>query len=468
MLFGWLADYSFPYGQSLELLLSCFRGSVSAKVNNLQKQLQRTELSSHLDESRQIQKLNNLESQAWLYEGILGRLGTDPSVNHERIARTIEGLEHKRGKILQELEPRRPFSYRILAGIQVSARILLASQAEKDYEKLQKIVTNLVVFTRAREPSQVILSEVIDKISIEIAQSVDQISPYRLRLAYGIDELMNALSAKLILNPNSLRTGNSYHSLVSELSSRNNLLAKQFNDLLVASQESNHEMARHTQEIFDLSRNISDLHRDISNRNADVYSLREHIKDLTASIQEKQSTINGLENSIDDLQTENQDLVDLSQENQERSAQLQTQLSHLNQEKENLQRKVRNLSAYIQGQESEIESFQEEEFRLNSLNADLQKRHQNLHQSYQNQQNEIASLKRKIDDLESLLKRYKAQSKKADSSQTTKASNKWIGTKLTISEKEFKSISNKSEYVYVKGHFRKGKWVNPHYRRRPK
>jgi hypothetical protein len=44
LLFGWLADYSFPFGQALELMLACFKGTVSSKINTLQKQLQKADV----------------------------------------------------------------------------------------------------------------------------------------------------------------------------------------------------------------------------------------------------------------------------------------------------------------------------------------------------------------------------------------------------------------------------------------
>ncbi|MDZ7960706.1 MAG: hypothetical protein RMY34_22965 [Aulosira sp. DedQUE10] len=163
-----------------------------------------------------------------MYEGILERLGVDPSANHEKIARTLEALEYKRSEILQELEPRRPRRYRFLAEIQDSVRTFLASQAEKDYEQLQQIVTNLVLFTKNKQPSQIIISEVINKLATEIAQNTNKISPYRLRLAYRIDELIQLLSTKLILNSNGSKTDSDYQSLVNELRSRLNLLSKEF------------------------------------------------------------------------------------------------------------------------------------------------------------------------------------------------------------------------------------------------
>ena len=307
MLFGWLADYSFPFGQALDLMLACFKGTISARVNTLQQQFQKTEVVSQPKNKHQVPKLNNLESQAWLYEGILERLGEDPSANHERIARTLEALEYKRSELLQELEPRRPRNYQILTGIQDAARVLLASQAEKDYEQLQKIVSNLVLFTRSRQPSRIILSEAITKLATEIGQNANQISPYRLRLAYKIEELINVLSAKLVLGDDvSIADGND-RSIIKELQSRIDLLSKEFNNLLRAKQENTNEINGRITEIYNLTKNISDLYREISNRDADIADLKKNIQNLTESVQEKQAHINSLQNSISELHRDIED-----------------------------------------------------------------------------------------------------------------------------------------------------------------
>ncbi|MEH2311191.1 MAG: hypothetical protein V7K35_07260 [Nostoc sp.] len=129
-----MADYSFPFGQVLELLLACFKGTISARINSLQQKLQKTDIFSQPDNQQQVQKLNKLESQAWLYEGVLERFGEAPTANRGKIARTLEALEYKRSEIIQELEPRKPKRYQVFAGIQNVVRSLLASQAEKDYE----------------------------------------------------------------------------------------------------------------------------------------------------------------------------------------------------------------------------------------------------------------------------------------------------------------------------------------------
>jgi chromosome segregation ATPase len=307
LLFGWLADYSFPFGQALDLMLACFKGTISARVNTLQQQFQRTDVVPQLDNKQQVPKLNNLESQAWLYEGILERLGADPFANHERIARTLEALEYKRSELLQELEPRRPRNYQILTGIQDAARVLLASQAEKDYEQLQKIVSNLVLFTRSRQPSPIILSEAITKLAAEIGQNANQISPYRLRLAYKIEELIKVLSAKLVLGDDVYIADGNDRAIIKELQSRIALLSKEFNNLLRAKKENTNEINGHITEIYNLTTNISDLYREISNRDADIADLKKNIQNLTESVQEKQANINSLQNSISELQRDIED-----------------------------------------------------------------------------------------------------------------------------------------------------------------
>ncbi|MEG3989873.1 hypothetical protein QUA13_22430 [Microcoleus sp. S28C3] len=325
---GWLADYSFPFGQALDLMLACFKGTISAKINSLQQQLQRTDVVTQPNNKKQVQKLNNLESQAWLYEGILERLGTDPSANHERIARTLEALEYKRSEILQELEPRRPRSYRVLAEIQDSARVLLASQAEKDYEQLQKILTNLILFTRSRQPSQIIISEAITKLASEIVQNTNKISPYRLRLAYKIDELMKVLSAKILLVSDSSSTDSNYQSLVDELRNRVSLLSKEFNNLLIAKQEDTNDLNRRLREISNLTNIISELQRDISNRNADIVALQSHIQNLTELVQEKQAQ---LDSQTSDFRWKYQNLYEHYKQQQDEIVKLKQNINNSSQ-----------------------------------------------------------------------------------------------------------------------------------------
>jgi len=447
-LFGWLADYSFPFGQALELMLACFKGTIPAKVNSLQQQLRNTEVipkSVSNNQFRklnnlkqQVKKLNNLDSQAWLYKGILERLGSDPSANHEKLAKVVEALEYKRSEILQELEPRRPQRYRVLSKIQNSAHALLASQAEKDYIQLEKIITNLVNFTKSRKSSQTILSEVIIKLTSQISQVSNKISPFRLRLAYKIDELINVLSQKLILDSSDDTTDSDYQSLVTELNSRIHLLSQEFNNLLLDKQENRKELNRRIREVLNLTENISSLHRDISNRNADIIALQKNIQNLTGSFQKSQTNVDDLKNLISNLQKDIHNSDGINQKQYNQINQLQNQLSDLSQQKFNLQEKIDNLSTYATDKEYEIKLLQNEKYQLDSQKLELQRQNQLLHQKLE----------------------------KINVSQT---SVKPVATHKKISETEYQNISNQSEYEYVSAYKKtNGTLVDSYYRKKRK
>ncbi len=458
LLFGCLADYSFPFGQAIELILACFKGTVASKVNTLQQQLQNTEVVPNVGNTQQVRrlstlkqqvkKLNNLDSQAWLYEGVLGRIGSNPSVNHEKIAKTLEALEYKRNEILKELEPRRPQKYRILSKFQNSVQGILDSQDEKDYRQLQKIVTNLILFTKSKKPSQIILSEIITKLSSEISRNNKKISPSRLRIAYRIDELMRVVSEKLILDSNSSRTDGNYQLIVDELRSRINLLSQEFNNLLKTKQEDKKELNRRTQEVSNLTKNISDLHQDISNRDSDISTLGRNIQNLTKSVKEKQAQIDSLQNLIYDLQRDIRDSDAARHQEYDQVSQLQRRLSQLNEQKLTLQERIDDILANTRKIESKVEILENEKSHLSSQKSELQRQNQILQQQYLHQQDMISSLNKQLKDLDSSINS--------------------VATQSQISEEEYQRISNKSEYGYVKSHAKKnGTWVEAYYRRNP-
>jgi chromosome segregation ATPase len=395
----------------------------------------------------------------------LERLGADPSANHENIAKTLEALEYKRSEILQELEPRRSGGYRVLAGIQDSAREFLASQAEKDYEQLNKIVTNLVLFANGRKPSQVILSDVIKQVAVEIKQSSDAISPYRLRLAYKIDELIKVISSRLVLGSNNSETDSNYQSLISELRSQINLLSDQFNGLLNAQQANQAERETLLQEISNRNRNISDLYRDKLNLETDIAALRKNSDALSDLLRDKQNEIDGLQNLIDELKRNIGSSVENFRRRQSEIDKLKNQLSKLNQEKQDLTQRIQSANKHALRKESEVSGLQSEKSQLNLQKLELERQYQSLYKNYQQQQNEMADLKKKLEDL--------SQANQAKSSASTgmiarPSIKAGIATKPSISPKEWERIHNQSDYYYVKRHLRKGRWVRAHYRRNPR
>ena len=263
-LLGWLAGYAFPFSETFELLLSCFTGSVPSKVTALQHQLQKVDVSSLANSEQPVKDLTNVEARSWVCETVLGQLGSDPSVNHESIAKALDTVENKRGEILEELKPRRRWYHRIFSNIQNSTRELYSGQAEKDYEHLDKIVTNLILYTRSRQPSQVILSEVMKKLSTEIAQNSSLISPYRLRLAYKLDVLMSDISSRLVLGPADANTASDYQAVVDELNSEISLLSSQFSKLLRSRQDSKVREHQYEQDNSTLARDIRELRKTIA------------------------------------------------------------------------------------------------------------------------------------------------------------------------------------------------------------
>ena len=386
---------------------ACFTGTIPTKVINLQKKLQNTDIVSQPENINQVKKLSILESEAWLYREILGRLGSDPLADHEKVAKTIEALEYKRKELLQELEPRRPANYRLLSEIQDTARELLASQAEKDFEHLQEIFTNLVIFARSRNPSQIILSEVIDKLVEEIAENSNTISPYRIRLAYRADELMRILSEKLILNASKWQSSNSYQGIINELRSQIRLLSNQFSNLLENNSSNEAKLSDRASEVDALTRKISTLDREFSNRGTDIARLR---------------------NNIEILSRRNRDLVVQQDELRNIVENLQENLKQEINEKRNSERKLKET--------------------IENLSLANKKESELLE--------EIEVLSKRCQNQESIISRLNVQ----------EAS---YSTEDKISEELYQTISNKEDYEYVRGYTnsRSGKWVDPYYRRIP-
>jgi hypothetical protein len=404
---GWIAGYPFPIGQGFDLMRACFTGTIPTKVINLQKKLQNTDVVSQPDNSNQVKKLSILESEAWLYREILERLGSDPLADHKKVAKTIEALEYKRKEFLQELEPRRPANYRLLAEIQDSARELLASQAEKDFEQLQKIFTNLVIFARSRTPSQIILSEVTEKLIEEIAENSSKISPYRLRLAYRADELMRILSEKLILNASKWQSNNSYQGIISELRSRIRLLSNQFSHLLEENNSSKAKLSDQALEIDTLTRNIYSLSIELSNRDTDKASLRSNVGNISRRNQELAVREDELRITIEHLQNDLKQEINKKQKSEQKLKEIIENLSLANRRESELLEEIQVLSKRSRSQESIISQINDQE------------------SSY--------------------------------------------STEDTLSEDLYQAISNKEDYEFVRGYTnsRSGKWVDEYYRRIP-
>jgi uncharacterized coiled-coil DUF342 family protein len=462
VLFGWLADYSFPFGQVLELIIACFKGTIASKINLLQKQLQRKDILYQLDNTEQIKKLNNLESQAWIYQNILGIIAKENTDSHTRIAKTIEALEFKKNEITRELEPRKPAKYRKFDTIQNFARSLVASQAEKDYIYLEKIVNNLVSFAGSRRPSQKIFEELIEKLNIEIVNSASKITPYRLRLAYKIEELIRIISSKIILYTENSPDNLVAQNYVNELNSQINILSEQFNALLGRNQENIDRINKIKRENNNLDETILKLRKTISEKEINITLLNQEIINTKEAISNMHRKADALENAIDRLKHQKQTL---QKQQKEELEELQETLNKLRLEISNRDANIASLRHSIQSKQNQLDNQQKQIATLNNQKQDLHQQNDNLIQDNQQKQNEIERLKQQINKL---YENNSYSSSYFSSSSRTPSPTPKIETKKKLSIEEYNQIYNKSDYVYVKAYIREGNPVKAHYRKKPK
>ncbi len=445
ILFGWFADYSFPYTQALDLIIACFKGSISIKINVLQKQLQRTEIVTQADNEQQVRKLNNLESQAWLYQNILEILGRQNADSHERIAKTIEALEFKRSEITQELEPRKPEKYRTLDAIQDFTRSLIASQAQKDYIRLEKIVSNLVNFARSRQPSRIIFEELLEKLNTEIVQNASQISPYRLRLAYKIEELIRIISFKIILYPDNNPNNQAYQDYVNELNSQIRIISEEFNNILGKNEDNISTLNRINSENNRLNETIFKLRGVISERDTSIASLNQEIINTKEVIQNMRCKVDVLEEEIARLNNQKQDF---QRQQQQELYKLDKTIDELHQDISkrdtnitSLNELINTLRQSIQDRQNQNNLLQGEIDRLNSQKQYLHQQNNILTQNNRHKQQEIERLNEKL--------------------------SRKIETRNKLTLEEYKEIYNQNDYEYVSAYTKKdGTFVNAYYRRK--
>ncbi len=338
VLFGWLADYSFPYGQVIELILSCFRGTVAAKVNNLQKQLQRTEVVSQLDNQQQIQKLNNFDAQAWLYIGILERLSTNKAGSNIRIAKTIEALKQKKSEVLDELEPRRPKKYRTLARVQNFLETITSSKAQKDFIQIEEIINRLIWMVKSSQPSETIIQDLIERLSIEAVRKADRISPDRLRLMYKLAELINDISMKQLSQFSNSQLEDINTNIINEINKQKNILFKGFNKLL----KEKHEMQ---QSIESYSESLNSLNKVICERESELKILQEELENYTQFNLDKQNQISNLNKELVKI---NQNLLSLQSQKDSLVKRLNQLIQNISDKQNEIDRLNNKLNKYSQ------------------------------------------------------------------------------------------------------------------------
>lgn len=340
MIFGWFADYSFPFNQAIELILCCFkRRSLGSKVNNLQKNLQRFEFTSQLDNKEQINKLNKFESQAWLYIEIIQILSINTSETHQRIAKTLEALEQKKNQILDELEPRKPPKYRVFDKIKNFTQSIFLNQAEKEYRKIEEIINKLNIYINNSQSSEKIFEELFDRLIIYRETNAKYISPYRLRLLYKIEDLIKNSYSKYIIESEDNEGRQKSHNLYDELRSQIKIIAEQFNKVL----EDNREKVN---ELENQSQNIDIANKLINNLGIEKVSLRQKLDSLTSVNRSNQ-------NQIDKLNLDLRKAINRQSELQSQRETEKRNLQQVNEDNHRKQREIEQLKEQIRKQSQE-------------------------------------------------------------------------------------------------------------------
>ncbi|MGD1701908.1 hypothetical protein [Dapis sp. BLCC M229] len=321
-LFGWLAEYSFPFGESIQLLLSCFHGTVSNKVNKLQKQLQDTEFISQINNKEQIKKLNNLDFQAWLYIEVLDKLGKNEAECHKKITKTIEILKQKKAEILEELEPRRPKNYRLFKRIHNFFQDGNLTRTEKELNRIDKILNDLVCAAKKSSPSPDIIQDLLNDLYLAISQNAENIHPKKIGLLYKVGELLNLISKKEISRLDRQELDNYYESTIKELKSQIKVFSTELKKLL-------QEKYVHEQELQRLNKVIAEGNIEIAKISEEVKHYREQCKSQNSLVDNLQHQLNVANQKLKAVQTERKSILNRNNQLIEDINQKQSEISSL-------------------------------------------------------------------------------------------------------------------------------------------
>lgn len=327
LLFGWIADYSFPFAQAIELVFCCFSGTISTRVNILQKKFQQSvdtvvKPSNH----RQLQKLNQLNAETFLYIGILERLGANTAQGNERIAKTLEALRYKQSKIRGQLDPYKPQNYRKFDEVQNFFESLVLTREHKDFQRIESILNESIVAVKNADPSDTAIQDSINELLVATSKRANKVSPARLRLIYKFSELLRSIKLQEShpLDDSALAKLN--QSLSDELRQQRDFFSKEFNKLI-------QEKSFLEQEFKRANLHLNNLDEAMANRESEITALRAEIG--------KHLTINrGKQTQIDSLNAE--------------LSRISHNLSYLQNQKESLNRQVLQLTQNVRDKQSEI------------------------------------------------------------------------------------------------------------------
>jgi predicted nuclease with TOPRIM domain len=285
--FGIFTSFPFPYGQAIDLMLCCFKGTVASKVNRLQKRLPQSENLS----SQSVQKLNNCDFQVRLYLGVLKYLGRNKAESHERLAKTIESLKHKKSELQDEIRPRQPQNYRTVTRIQDFLESMTLSRAERDLIQIESILNEVTWAIKNNYPSETIVQDTIDRLSRETTRRADKISPFRIGVLYRIEALLREVSDKEISNLGESELNELNKKIISGLKEEKDTLSRELSRV----RDENY-IAQ--QRLRDYLEELGRLNSILDERESDLSKLRENLRDYAEANQSKQFEINNLNSEL--------------------------------------------------------------------------------------------------------------------------------------------------------------------------
>ncbi|MCY7272745.1 MAG: hypothetical protein LH702_03090 [Phormidesmis sp. CAN_BIN44] len=331
--FGLFTSFPFPYGQAIDLMLCCFKGTVASKVNRLQKRLQLENI-----DSQSIQRLNKFDFQARLYLEVLECLGANDAESHERLAKTIETLKRKKDELQNELKPRQLRKYRIVNRVQDFFDSVTLSQAERDLIQIESIIDEVTLTVRKNLPSEKIVQDTVYELSRAITRRADKTSPSRIGTLYRIEDLLRAVSDKEIYNLEESELENLNRRIISELKEEKSALSEEIKRLQGENNTVQQELITYLEELGKL--NIT-----VNERKTHLSSLQEKIKNYAEANQEQKTQIN----------TMNLELTRANEEIKE----LQSQRNYFSKQISSLEQNIRQKQFDINKLNSSLKQYSE-------------------------------------------------------------------------------------------------------------
>lgn len=253
----------------MQLIGCCFNRTISTKVNHLQKELQKANIPQSNNQDK-VQKLNDLDSQAWLYIEILNQLVRKNPESQVRVSETIEALKHHRLNFKKELEPLKAQEYPLLSKIQEFLQFITLTSTEKDLIKIENIINKITSYTSSSQPSETIIQDVITRLSSEAFENVNTISPKRIGLVYRLEELLTLIRQKEISQLNESELNKLNKEKIRELESERNIYYRAFKQLLEEKNIKDQKLEKYSQERVRLDQIIAEHQSEINNLNIEL------------------------------------------------------------------------------------------------------------------------------------------------------------------------------------------------------